>query len=58
MWQPKRPESWSDWYAFARETLEYDPEEAIAYANLRYVENLNRAPDRLHLAEDVPAEQE
>ena len=58
VWQSKRPESWSEWYAFARETLEYEPHEAIAYANLRYVEDLNRAPNRIDLAEGVPAEPE
>ena len=33
---------WIDWYRFARETLEYGHEEAVVYANLRTVEELNR----------------
>jgi hypothetical protein len=40
--QAERPTSWSDWYRFARKTLEYQRQEAIAYANLRYAEDLNR----------------
>jgi hypothetical protein len=32
-----------DWYRFARETLGYGHEEAVAYANVRYVEETNRA---------------
>jgi hypothetical protein len=33
---------WIDWYRFAREKLEYGHEEAVVYANLRTVEELNR----------------
>lgn len=35
--------SWSEWYRFARETLRYEKIEATHYANLRYVEEQNRA---------------
>lgn len=35
--------SWSDWYRFARLTLGYHHDEANSYANLRYVEETNRA---------------
>jgi hypothetical protein len=35
--------SWNDWYRFARDTLGYRHEEAVGYANLRYVEETNRA---------------
>jgi hypothetical protein len=40
--------SWVEWYRFARRELEYADGEAIAYANLRTVEDLNRArrPER------------
>jgi hypothetical protein len=40
--EPNRPTDWRDWYRFARETLAYEHDEAIAYANLRYVEEQNR----------------
>src|SRR5437868_24488 len=33
---------WIGWYRFAREKLEYGHEEAVVYANLRTVEELNR----------------
>jgi hypothetical protein len=35
--------SWNDWYRFARDTLGYRHDEASSYANLRYVEETNRA---------------
>jgi len=34
---------WINWYRFARRTLGLERDEAIAYANLRYVEETNRA---------------
>jgi hypothetical protein len=39
----KRLKSWSEWYRFAREKLGYDKLEATHYANLRFVEEQNRA---------------
>ena len=33
---------WIDWYRFAREAFDYGHDEAVAYANARYVEELNR----------------
>ena len=33
---------WRDWYKFARDTLGHQAQEATEYANLRYVEELNR----------------
>lgn len=33
---------WVDWYRFARESFEYTHGEAVVYANLRTVEDLNR----------------
>ena len=41
--QENRPQSWRDWYSFARETLGYEPPEATEYANLRFAEELNRS---------------
>jgi len=38
-----RPSSWIEWYRFARETLTCTHEEAVTYANLRFVEQQNRA---------------
>lgn len=38
-----RIRGWIGWYRFARETLAYGHDEAVAYANLRYVEETNRA---------------
>jgi hypothetical protein len=38
----RRFTSWIEWYRFARQTLEYSHEEAVAYANLREVEEQNR----------------
>jgi hypothetical protein len=34
---------WLDWYRFATDTLGYRHSEAVSYANLRYVEEANRA---------------
>ncbi len=39
---PDRISGWTDWYRFARETLAYGHEEAVVYANLRFVEEINR----------------
>jgi hypothetical protein len=33
---------WIDWYRFARAAFDYGHDEAVAYANARYVEELNR----------------
>jgi hypothetical protein len=46
----RRPTSWMDWYSFARRQLEYEHSEAVAYANIRFVEDVNKralsqAPD-------------
>jgi hypothetical protein len=41
--EENKPQSWRDWYRFARETLGYEPQEATEYANLRYTEELNRS---------------
>jgi hypothetical protein len=35
--------SWIDWYRFACVTLGYCHNEAVSYANIRYVEETNRA---------------
>lgn len=37
-----RLRTWSDWYRFARRELGYTHGEALTYANLRAVEELNR----------------
>lgn len=44
----RRLTSWIDWYRFALRELEYTHGEAVAYANVRTVEDLNhgRGPDR------------
>jgi hypothetical protein len=34
--------TWIDWYRFARDTLDHGHDEAVAYANLRFVEEMNR----------------
>jgi hypothetical protein len=34
---------WLDWYRFASDTLGYRHNEAVSYANVRYVEETNRA---------------
>lgn len=33
---------WLDWYRFARRQLDYGNDEAVAYANVRTVEDENR----------------
>jgi hypothetical protein len=38
-----RPRDWSDWYRFARDELGYAHDESAEYANLRFVEEQNRA---------------
>jgi hypothetical protein len=38
----ERLRNWADWYNFARATLGYSRDEAVSYANLRHVEELNR----------------
>jgi len=40
---PEKPQSWRDWFGFARHTLGYEPPEATEYANRRYAEDLNRS---------------
>jgi hypothetical protein len=37
------PRSWSGWYHFARDELGFNHDECVEYANLRYVEEQNRA---------------
>jgi hypothetical protein len=37
----RRLTSWIDWYRFARRELEYTHGEAVVYANVRTVEDLN-----------------
>jgi hypothetical protein len=34
--------SWIDWYRFARSKLEYNHGQAVVYANVRAVADLNR----------------
>jgi hypothetical protein len=41
--EPARPSSWNDWYHFAADELGCLPEECVEYANLRFVEEQNRA---------------
>jgi hypothetical protein len=41
----ERLREWHEWYDFARETLEYEHDEAASYADARYLEETNR--DRL-----------
>jgi hypothetical protein len=38
-----RISGWINWYRFARETFDYAHDEAVVYANLRHVEETNRA---------------
>jgi hypothetical protein len=38
-----RIRGWINWYRFARVTLDQDHGEAVLYANLRHVEESNRA---------------
>ena len=37
----RRLTSWDEWYRFARRELDYSDAEAVAYANLRTVEDMN-----------------
>jgi hypothetical protein len=37
----RRLTSWIDWYRFARRELDYGHGEAVVYANVRTVEDLN-----------------
>lgn len=39
----QRPITWTDWYRFARDTLDLSPVEAAQYATARFVEQENRA---------------
>lgn len=41
-----QPETWNDWYRFARAELGFGHDECVEYANLRYVEAQNRASHR------------
>jgi hypothetical protein len=41
-----QPKSWEEWYRLARESLSCAHEEAVEYANLRFVEDQNRAARR------------
>jgi hypothetical protein len=50
-----RCRSWSDWYRFARETLEYGRQEATEYAGLRFAEELNRRAGKEHLPQPTPS---
>ncbi len=38
----RRLTTWTDWYRFARRELQYVHGEAVVYANVRAVEDLNR----------------
>jgi hypothetical protein len=38
-----KSKSWEDWYRLARNTLQCRRQEAVEYANLRFVEEQNRA---------------
>jgi hypothetical protein len=42
MGDTQRLKTWIEWYRFARRTLELAHVEAVAYANVRYVEEQNR----------------
>ena len=48
------PKSWETWYRFALEELEVEHDEAVEYANTRYVEEQNRARLRGDRPEPVP----
>jgi len=39
----RRLAGWTEWYRFARREFEYAHAEAVVYANVRTVEDLNRA---------------
>lgn len=36
------PKAWTEWYRFAKDKLDYEHEERVEYANLRFVEEQNR----------------
>jgi len=38
-----RIRGWRGWYRFARRSLGYAHDDAVSYANIRYVEDTNRA---------------
>jgi hypothetical protein len=40
---PEPPRAWTAWYRFARDEFGYAHAECVEYANVRYVEELNRA---------------
>jgi hypothetical protein len=43
MSERQQPKAWSDWYRFARDELGGTHDESVEYANLRFVEEQNRA---------------
>jgi hypothetical protein len=47
--------AWEQWYRLARYALACEHEEAVQYANLRFVEEQNRASLRSHAAEQAAA---
>jgi hypothetical protein len=47
------PKSWETWYRFALEKLDVEHDEAVEYANMRHVEEQNRA--RLRRERTEPA---
>ena len=46
----QRLHTWDDWYRFARWTLGHTHDEAVTYANLRFVEEQNRLSRSGHRA--------
>jgi hypothetical protein len=52
MTEADKPKAWSDWFRFARRELGYQHDEAVEYANLRFVEEQNRASLRRDRAAD------
>jgi hypothetical protein len=49
------PKAWDAWYAFARVRLGLLHEECVEYANLRFVEEQNRASLKERGVQPVPA---
>jgi hypothetical protein len=49
------PKLWEEWYRLARYALACRHEEAVEYANLRFVEEQNRASLRRRADEPPPA---
>ncbi len=41
--EDRRLRTWRDWYRFARRELGFGQGEAVVYANIRSVEELNRS---------------